>query len=999
MTRLRPDTKGYYNVDTITMRHALRYGYYNIPPRVARTQTTRTPRHDMYHPSRRKVTPQKYVFLRDSKIVQDSEDVGYEIEDRMFGLCNSPSSGVAFNVRKTRSNKLDAVSIFNNGTGVPTFALYYDRQKVYIWHFGATKKLSDVIKAYKIPTAGTDIGQVMGTLFKNEVPMVPVMEKGKLVSRCKWKWPNFELHKAKRKTIYELTDYLGVLRKLDTSLLPNIRFKGYLSKALQHFDAETVRLSQPMTIAAQMAKIFPLEGREQELVDAYEGNHSSLVHDYHLGVYNILGRNLAVKIKDLGDRIKAIGYLYEIQHENGAIDLCHKITHDTRECRGENRGNMDSLIGLEESRKTLRYHLNKIEPLSLRQLLDMIADKTLNIPFDAPKKYISQQKNNPEKFRKMMGKGMEEPLIIFWHLRHEMFNIETWSDFCKNMLTNPIVKTYIQFYMSALVVAKYYSTRKPKEKDPNMVGPSWNRCFALLFESRIQLSKTGKAQFWSTCLPAFLNRWFSPRQTTTVICNIISERDLNIRQRICENKALSDLNHVIDLIRTSNGYRVRISHGKNAGKHDDSNKMKKNLDVSGEDIRRYPYLLEALPEIFDAYMTLTGHRVSHDNLEPRMYLSGYEIPVGEKAGWRYILPCCQFPYAFPTYKHLCKNWISPTCRRSEIMMCKVNESTLLPKALSGNQWYKNDLQTARDHLETMRIPVSIDGEETYTSLTPMLHPNKPRKPAHTLFYEENTSQTVTAKCCEGMQKYIFALIDSGLNETAVKYFGDKITIKFDPIEKEHFRNVKRCRFQHKMIGRQGTGEIEILSCNYLIKKLSACTRAVEELKLRKRSIGLKEDHGENDEYVILKSYPSYKSDELKIFSQLHNRMFNTVEVRQDFRSKVVERLASHKHIKPTRDCMPDTFVTESKTEGTLLDRCGNMEFLSVENGEQSAQIKYLSFHWKIRDVMDELGQIGEIAKHEHFIQKQRNLEEEMTQAGELWESRWRKNKRCRELFP
>ena len=76
-----------------------------------------------------------------------------------------------------------------------------------------------------------------------------------------------------------------------------------------------------------------------------------------------------------------------------------------------------------------------------------------------------------------------------------------------------------------------------------------------------------------------------------------------------------------------------------------------------------------------------------------------------------------------------------------------------------------------------------------------------------------------------------------------------------------------------------------------------------------------------------------------------------------------------------------------------------MELLSVENGEQAAQIKYLSFHWKIRDIMDELGQIGEIAKHEHFIQKQLNLEEEMKQAGELWESRWRKNKRCRELFP
>ena len=39
----------------------------------------------------------------------------------------------------------------------------------------------------------------------------------------------------------------------------------------------------------------------------------------------------------------------------------------------------------------------------------------------------------------------------------------------------------------------------------------------------------------------------------------------------------------------------------------------------------------------------------------------------------------------------------------------------------------------------------------------------------------------------------------------------------------------------------------------------------------------------------------------------------------------MECVASIKYIKPTRDCMPDIFVTETKTEGSLLDQWEEMK--------------------------------------------------------------------------
>ena len=109
------------------------------------------------------------------------------------------------------------------------------------------------------------------------------------------------------------------------------------------------------------------------------------------------------------------------------------------------------------------------------------------------------------------------------------------------------------------------------------------------------------------------------------------------------------------------------------------------------------------------------------------------------------------------------------------------------------------------------------------------------------------------------------------------------------------------------------------------------------------------------------------------------------EIRDDYRSKVLERMASHPYLKP-KEQMPDQFVEPDGAEGSLKQRCGSMCSLSIV--EQNAQIRYLSFHWKIRELVARMAEDAVIAADDHFQLLQERLEEELRQAGELWERRW-----------
>ena len=56
--------------------------------------------------------------------------------------------------------------------------------------------------------------------------------------------------------------------------------------------------------------------------------------------------------------------------------------------------------------------------------------------------------------------------------------------------------------------------------------------------------------------------------------------------------------------------------------------------------------------------------------------------------------------------------------------------------------------------------------------------------------------------------------------------------------------------------------------------------------------------------------------------------------------------------------------------------------------EQNAQVRYLSFHWKIRELVARMAEDAVIAADDHFQLLRMRLRDELRQAGELWEQRW-----------
>ena len=89
---------------------------------------------------------------------------------------------------------------------------------------------------------------------------------------------------------------------------------------------------------------------------------------------------------------------------------------------------------------------------------------------------------------------------------------------------------------------------KPKLNygDPTLAGDTLDPVIDLLLEQRFLISdEIVNAHYVQLLLPVMLARWFSPRQTTCVIINIISKKDFDSRMKISN---IPEINHVVDLL-------------------------------------------------------------------------------------------------------------------------------------------------------------------------------------------------------------------------------------------------------------------------------------------------------------------------------------------------------------------------------------------------------------------------------------------------------------------
>ena len=108
---------------------------------------------------------------------------------------------------------------------------------------------------------------------------------------------------------------------------------------------------------------------------------------------------------------------------------------------------------------------------------------------------------------------------------------------------------WIRYLIASYSVAKINSTNmKPKlnDGDPTLVGDTLDPEIDLLLEQRYLIcDDLVNAHYMQILLPVMLARWFSPRQTTCLIVNIISKTDFDSRMKISN---IPEINHVIDLL-------------------------------------------------------------------------------------------------------------------------------------------------------------------------------------------------------------------------------------------------------------------------------------------------------------------------------------------------------------------------------------------------------------------------------------------------------------------
>ena len=313
---------------------------------------------------------------------------------------------------------------------------------------------------------------------------------------------------------------------------------------------------------------------------------------------------------------------------------------------------------------------------------------------------------------------------------------------------------------------------------------------------------------------------------------------------------------------------------------------------------------------------------------------------------------------------------------------------MLPERfLCAKKWSAKMASEAISYLQEKKLRLLVDGVEHTTGLRTMPCPNKARKESYCLFYGNNTTQSVVAEAFKYLNRLFKEIVECGKGGEIClpkKVFGKDICYQYKGKITEHLRvAARRGTLEFKFLGRYGSGVLELLVCNALLKDLKGCSRAVAWLKGRKEGILRAEDH--DNERVVLEAYAAFKTDCLRQFAQLHNPSFRQIEVRDDYRSKVILRMASHPKLKPTEQ-MPDQFVEPIEAEGSLKQRCGSMRSLTIV--EQNAQVHYLSFHWKIRELVARMAEDAVIAADDHFQLLQARLREELRQAGKLWEQRW-----------
>eukprot|EP00944_MAST-04C_sp_MAST-4C-sp1_P011597 g11597.t1 len=701
---------------------------------------------------------------------------------------------------KLKTKNRNEVAVIKNCTGKPAFAAFFDGVGIYVCHFALHDEArKEVKRADKMLKLQRD---------KEDYAVLSKKMRAMLIAEVS----SFNGRRFKKLSIYSLTDYIKIIKSLPKGTIGSSqcsRLKKYLQDLLAYVDSKQAKENENIRIASALSGLFDNVDPEEIIASEAVGN------TFHLDVAGVAGESISRKAKELVTALKCVGYMEKIQHANKVIDELHDIMFETRKVKLRNGlRKLPSCINVNKETKEEVKLMTDYSSVTLSNFKRLI-DQNLTVPFDSRIRFDKQIRNSVAAFhQKVVDKKTYEALVPLWKLRKDIFQqpIKSWHRFCQLLLSETCVIKWVRYLIASYAVAKINSTSmKPKINygDPTLVGDTLDPVIDLLLEQRFLISdELVSAHYMQLLLPVMLARWFSPRQTTCVIINIISKKDFDSRIKISN---IPEINHVVDIIRTGTGaldYRVRISHSKKRSLKPDG----KDVDIEGQELLQKEHLVELLPEIFKTYHILTGHEVTHCNSEPRCYISGYVSPIGNKKDWHRLLKCHQLSWMYPLYEHGSKHYISPSVPvDGEEVWIKVNENDLLDETfMKANSWTAGVASKVNKHLSSLNFEIDIDGSHSYTSLKTMPLPNKPRRQACCLFYNKNTTQSVIHDSIQLLNSLLKQIIKSGLDGTPIrlnkKHFGKDLEYFYNGTISEHLKMVaEHCKLEFKYLGRYGSG--------------------------------------------------------------------------------------------------------------------------------------------------------------------------------------------------
>eukprot|EP00942_MAST-04A_sp_MAST-4A-sp1_P005207 g5207.t1 len=698
----------------------------------------------------------------------------------------------------------------------------------------------------------------------------------------------------------------------------------------------------------------------------------------------IHGESISTIAKNIANALKILAYSTRKKCTNGIIEECHMIM-GVRKFRGNRRKNCQPLYGgsAKESKCKLKRLKEEIAQIvkgysvpSQTEFNEMIQTTgiALNVTRDVD---LTLKKYNETNFRGNFGNpNTYYPLIPFWHLRaHLPVTITSWEQFVKFMLHNKKAVTWVRLYISASVVAKVFSKEKATKSiygdDPTIIGSQCDEIMDMFMNIRQQLRGNVRARYISVLLTAVLSYELKCRQPLLKKIYIISEIEFKKRFDIQD---MTMLTHGLHIIVHDGYYRIYVKHHKNA--HTNG----RNIDLEGSQLQKYKYLYPLLDDIVWAYEQLTGHRVKHNNYEPRYYISNFSPSLSEYSGYNRMVKCHTFPLIYPFYENGNRSYMTvrgiPT-DATEVYL-KGDIEDMIPMDLKKkhiNKWTNNKYI---ESLTDKKVSIIVDGREIQEKLLPMKHAPEAQTAAYTPFSVVKSSGDSIMKSYD-ILNYILKNIE---NEIILdkKYFGGEVKFKYKfPISEQLKTMSKECSISFKHLGRYGSDQLKLAALNLLQTELRSVPDVVREVKYQKERIMEAADH--TTERIAINSYKPCKSDALHDFSQL---IIGKSVLSNEELQIMAERMASHPTIRPTRQSIPDKFIPATITEGELKPRLSDMSRLNAH--ERAMQIFYLQSVWKVYEVLDDLETKISNPSDLHIAVRKR-YDEVMKKAGQIWDKK------------